>query len=227
MQARILICVVLLATGHTLVAQERPTDDINPVPSIRKTSHYIGLQANQLIRQLLSFGGNNSAITNPYALTYAANSKASGWGVSTGIGLASNQSKTSDLFTSTTSKVNDFAWRFGLEKKKYILRNWLVSVGADVIVEANKAETTTSNGANNPTTTITTTEKRRGFGPRVSLNYQFNDRFLIGTEASYYFKWIDHKQKTTGISAPNEPSSSLRSFAFTLPAVLFIIVKLD
>jgi hypothetical protein len=213
--------------GHNLVAQERPTDDIDPVPSTKKTAHYIGLQANQLVRQLLSFGGNNSAITNPYALTYSVNSKATGFGFATGIGYSSVQSKNSDVFTSTTSKVNDFAWRFGLEKKTYILRNWLLSFGGDVLIEANKAETTTTNGPGNPSTSVTTKEKRSGFGPRVSLNYQLNNKLFIGTEASYYFKWTNHTQETTGMSLPNPPSSSLKSSSFTLPAVLFLILKID
>jgi hypothetical protein len=227
MFVRTLICLCLLTIGHKLVAQERPTDDINPIPSTRKVSHYVGLQANQLIRQLLSFGGNNTAVTNPYALVYTVNSKETGWGLATGLGYSSIQTKTSDLFTSTTSKVDDFAWRVGFEKKTYILKNWLLSLGGDFLVESNKAVTITNNGsATNPT--VTTKEKRQGFGPRASLNYHINDKLLIGTEASYYFKSIKHTQTqtNTGVTPPKDPDSSLHSFSFTLPAVIFVIVKL-
>ena len=225
MPIRTLICVILLIMGHSLFAQNRPEENAIIEPSEKKASHYFGLQANQLIRQLLSFGGNSSPVTNPYLLVYSVNSKSNGVGFATGIGISSIQTKTTDNFTNVTSKVNDLAWRFGLEKKTYLSRRWLFSFGTDVLVESNKAETTSSSGSsNNPT--VTTTKKAFGFGPRVGLNYQFHDRLLIGTEASYYFKWIDQKQTITGI-APGvaEPGSDLQSFAFVLPAAIFLIMK--
>jgi hypothetical protein len=226
---RIVICVILLLAGHKILAQDRPVEDSEPAPNNSKTaSHYIGIQANQLIRQLISFGGNNSAITNPYLLTWSVNSKSNGAGFSTGLGYSSVQTKTTDQFITTTSKVDDFAWRFGFEKKSYLSRNWLLSFGGDILIESNKAETTSSSGSvNNPT--ITTTTKRSGFGPRLSLNYQFHHRLMIGTEASYYFKFINQKQKVTGNGSPNPSSNDqdthLRSFTLTLPAVVFLIMK--
>lgn len=225
MLIRIIICLILLIIGHRLVAQHQPQEDLVSERADRKVYHYVGLQANQLIRQLLSFGGNSTAVTNPYLLTYSVNSKQTGVGFSTGLGYSSIQTKSTDNFTSVVSKVNDLAWRFGIEKKSYLSKRWLVSFGGDFLVEANKAETISNNGSN-PNPTVTTKTSRVGFGPRASLNYQFHDKLLIGTEASYYFKWINQDQKVTGMSAPVEPSTSLRSFSFTLPAVVFLIVKL-
>ena len=228
MLARIVICVILLILGHKLIAQDRPIEDSEPAPDNSKTvSQYIGLQANQLIRQLISFGGNNTAITNPYLLTYAVNSKSNGWGFATGLGYSSIQTKTTDVFVSTTSKIDDFAWRVGFEKKVYLSRHWLAGFAGDVLFENNKAVSTANNGTvPNPTTT--TTIKRNGFGPRVSLNYQFHNKLMIGTEASYYFKWITQSQKST--NGGTNPSNSngdtrLRSFSFTLPAVIFLALK--
>jgi len=221
---RILVCLILLIVGHKLLAQDRPVEDPEPAPNHSKTvSHYIGIQANQLIRQLVSFGGNNTAVTNPYLLTYAVNSKSNGWGFATGLGYSSIQTKTTDVFVSTVSKIDDFAWRIGGERKVYLSRHWLAGIGGDVLIESNKSETISDTGTN-PNGTITTTTKRNGLGPRVLLSYQFHNRLMIGTEASYYFKWITQSQKVTGLGQ-SQPDTELRSFAITLPAAVFLIMK--
>jgi hypothetical protein len=222
---RVIFCVILLIIGHQLFAQERPEENAIIQPTERKVNHYIGLQANQLIKNLLSFGGTSTAITNPYLLVYSVNSKATGVGFSTGIGLSSIQSKSTDNFVSVTSKNNDLAWRFGLEDKNYLSRHWLFSYGLDILLEGNKSETISNTGVT-PNPTITTTVKRYGFGPRVSLNYQFHERIMIGTEASYYLKWIDQKTKVTNVSnIQPDNTGKLKQFQFTLPAVIFVIMK--
>lgn len=225
MIARIILCLIFILIGHKMVAQQQPEEDIVSERADRKAYHYFGLQANQLIRQLLSFGGNSSPVTNPYLLIYSVNSKSNGFGFATGLGYSSIQTKSTDNFSNVVSKVNDFAWRFGLEKKTYLSKRWMIGFGGDILVESNKAETVANIGQN-PNPTVTTTSKRNGFGPRLSLNYQFHDKLLIGTEASFYLKWIKQKQEVTGQTAPLEPEEDLRSFSFTLPAVIFVIVKL-
>jgi hypothetical protein len=220
---------LMLFVGYNVLAQQQPEDDYIPERAGGKVYHYIGLQGNQLIRQLLSFGGNSSAITNPYLFTWSVNSKASGFGFSTGLGASRIQTKTTDNFTTATSTVTDFAWRVGVEKKTYLSKRWMVGWGGDILVESNKSETESMNG-NNVNPTVTSTSKRYGFGPRVSIAFHVHDRILLGTEASYYFKWIKQKQKITGPGFPsspnNEPNPSLQQFSFTLPAVIFIMVKL-
>jgi hypothetical protein len=222
---RIILCLILLIIGHHLLfAQERPEENAIIQPTERKVNQYIGLQANQLIKSLLNFGGSSTAITNPYLLVYSVNSRATGVGFATGIGASSIQTKSTDNFVNVTSKTNDFAWRFGLDVKKYLSRRWLAGYGMDVLVEANKSEViSNTGGTTNPT--VTTTTKRYGFGPRVSLNYQFNEKLMIGTEASYYLKWIDQSTKFTNSGTQPNNSASLRSFQFTLPAVIFVMLK--
>lgn len=226
MTVRSLICCVLVISGYNATAQERPEADAIPAPSTRKASHFIGLQANQLIRQILSFGGNNTPVSNPYLLSYAVNSKASGFGFATGLGYSLIQSKNNDNFISTTSKVSDFAWRFGLEKKVYLSRHWLTGIGFDALIESSKSETKTKFDNNSPAPTVTTTTKRSGFGPRVLLNYQFSEKLMIGTEASFYAKFINVEQKTQNIQTPPDPNAKLKSTQFTLPAAIFVIVKI-
>jgi hypothetical protein len=227
MITRILICVILLIAAHTIFAQERPEENAIIQPSEKNMNHYVGLQVNQLIRNILSFGGTSTPVTNPYLLVYSANSKTSGVGFTTGLGLSSIQTKTTDNFLTTTSKVSDFSFRFGLDVKKYLSHQWLLNYGWDLLAEGNKSTTTSESvggSSNNPS--ITTTTSRTGTGPRVGLNFQFHERLIVGTEASYYFKWIDQKTKVKNTGAPdNNTDSKLQQFQFTLPAVIFLIVK--
>lgn len=207
------------------MAQDRSVETTEPVPSTSSVSHYIGLQANQLLRQLISFGGNSSAVSNPYLLTYSVNSRTSGFGFSTGIGLSSVTTKSTDNFTSVVSSVNDFAWRFGLEKKKYLSKHWLFGFGGDVVIDLNKTETKSLTGSGNPETRITTNTHRAGLGPRASLALQFHDRLMVGTEAAYYFKWGNEEQTSSGTGQPNDPGTKVKSFNFSLPAVIFLTMK--
>jgi hypothetical protein len=223
MIVRILICLILIIIGHKLVAQDRPAGTQEPAQSARKASHYIGIQANQLLRQLISFGGS-SAVNNPYLLTYSANSKSDGFGFATGLGFSSVTTRSTDNFTSVVSKVNDFAWRLGLEKKKYLSKYWLAGFGGDVVIDANTAETI-SHSDNTPDISVTSKTKRAGFGPRASLAFQFHDRLMVGTEAAYYFRWGNQEQTTNNSGQPND-NTKVKSFAFSLPSAIFLTMKL-
>jgi hypothetical protein len=222
---RILICIILLIIGHSIFAPAQTYKE--PVESDvpKNSSHYLGLQVNQLLRQLFNFGGSAPAVTNPYVLSYSVNSKLNGFGFATGLGYNYIQNKSSDNFISVTTTNRDFAWRFGLESKKYLSKRWLASLGGDVVIESNKTETNSAN-QNAPNTVITTKTNRSGFGPRATLSYQFNDKLLLGTEASFYFKWIKQKQETSNAGMPAVPDTELKSNQFTLPAAIFLIVKL-
>lgn len=233
---RILICLILLIIGHKLIAQQQPTEEAQPTDpfaisasSTKTAVHYIGLQANQLLRQLISFG-NPAAVNNPYALTYAVNSRVNGLGFAMGLGYNITETKTTDQFVSVVSKINDFGLRLGIEKKTYFSKHWMFSLGADVVIESNKAETKSTQagvgGSPGSNVTVTTKENRNGFGPRLTLNYQIHSRILVGTEASYYFKSITQEQTTTGQSGiPATPKVNLKSFTLAAPTVVFLIMK--
>ncbi len=114
--------------------------------------------------------------------------------------------------------------RFGLESKKYLAKRWIVSIGGDVVIEGSKTETKSEGSGTS--TSITSKINRSGFGPRASLNFQINDKIVLGTEASFYFKWITQKQETQGTGMPPVPETKLKSNGFTLPAVVFLMVRL-
>lgn len=224
MLLRIILCLVLLIVGHMLRAQERPEENAIIQPTGSNVSHYVGLQVNQLFRQLLNFGGGTNAINNPYLLTYSVNSKKTGVGFATGIGFSTQQTTSSDNFLNTRTKLNDFAWRVGIEKKKYVSRHWLTTFGWDILMESNKSEVTSISGdIQNPK--VTTTKTGYGTGPRIAINYQFHERFMVGTEASMYFKWTRSTSKTSDTPGTSTEDAGLKSFSITVPAVIFGVMK--
>ncbi|MEI9917302.1 MAG: hypothetical protein WDO14_00700 [Bacteroidota bacterium] len=213
--------------AHQLFGQERPEENAIIQPSEKRMNQYVGIQINQLIRNILTFGGTSTPVTNPYLLTYSLNSKATGLGFSMGIGGSSVQTKTTDNFITTTSKVSDYALRGGIEGKKYISRRWMMSFSWDLLTEGNKSVVTSDNGGNG-NQTITSKVNKFGTGPRGGLSFQFHEKMLVGTEASYYFKWSDQtttiKPNNGGGTNPNN-SQKLQQFQFSLPAVIFLVMK--
>lgn len=222
---RSLVCLILIVIGHRLVAQDI-SEDVKPE---RKSDQYLGLQANQLLRQIFNFGNSAATITNPYLLTYAVNSKKNGFGLSTGLGYTYNQSQTSNGFTNTLSTTGDFSFRFGLESKKFFGKRWMASWGVDMVIDSDKTKTVATNtpgpGGNVPPVTTENKSTATGVGPRVTLNFLATDRIVVGTEASYYLKFITQKQTQTNTGINPPPDAKLKSFQLNLPAVLFLMWK--
>lgn len=212
-----LLLLLLIGGSFSAFSQEE-----QPIPS----HHYVGVQINQLIRQVFNFSGTTSSVNNPYLLTYAFNNE-TGWGVSFGMGYTFSESAEGDSFTRRTTKINDFFSRVGFEKKSGFGKHWILSVGGDVVVDLSNNTTTTIQG-NDQTTRLKTETKNNGFGlgPRVTLNYEITDRMLVGTEATYYFKSITNKFKNSGNFASDpEIEEKLKRFQFGAPAVIFLILK--
>jgi hypothetical protein len=192
----------------------------------KTADQYVGLQANQLVRQVLNFG-NAPAVSNPYLLTYAVNSKTMGTGFTAGLGYTYNQFNDGDAITSRQSTQSSFFLRLGIEKKVFWTKHWMISYGIDVVIDAEKDLTETSfnpGGGSNIQTLVESKTNRTGLGPRFSLNYVFTERLIIGTEASYYFKGGTEKIKDPSLPASTQNSKS-RSFNLAVPSVIYLILK--
>ena len=210
----------------------------------KKTDVYIGVQFNQLIRQLLNFSNTGTAINNPYLVTFAANSSHSGNGINFGIGYTFNEINDGDAFTSRETKINDLFVRAGYEKKCSLSAKFLVSWGFDIIIDRQKNKTKTDdNSANDLQVETSHTINGTGVGPRFSLNYNITDKILIGTEANYYWKSgkDERSNKTTFTTFEFDPSTGttrqarrtetdegsekFKKFQFNVPAVVFLVLK--
>jgi hypothetical protein len=188
--------------------------------SLKKVNQYVGIQANQLFRQLFNFGGTSTPINNPYLLTYSLNSANTGWGFAVGLGYTHSQFEEGDLFNPVETTINDFFFRIGVDRKTLIGKRWLLGFGFDLIRESLKNETKSNSFFGDFKSE--TKSSVFGFGPRMGLNFLITPRILVGTEATYYFKRTKETQKVTDLNTQTE---RFRDFSLLVPAVLYLNVK--
>ena len=200
---------------------------------VKKANHYLGVQANQLLRQLFNLSGNTTIVSNPYLLNYSVNSVKSGWGLNVGIGYTVDQSTQSDANTTNDSQINNFSSRIGAERKVFVAKKWMVSYGLDLLSDkSNTSDKVTSQFSGTTSETdISTTTKDSGFGPRFTLNYFITPKIILGTELTYYYKAISISQDTSnsvsggGGSSSSHTDQKLKQFHFNAPALLLITMK--
>ncbi len=203
--------------------------------------HYVGVQLNGLIRQVFNFNNNNtSTIVNPYLLTYNLNLRKTGWGIRVGAGYNFTSNSNNDGVTESSTKLNDFQFRFGLEKAFVLSKKWSTGVGADGVYNNNDDKTSsTVHSFDTTTTTTKTMSSSYGGGVMGWLRYNISEKVLVGTEASFYY--ISGKQTNTievttrqftggggfpvittteTISKPN-----ISQGTFNSPLVFYLIVK--
>lgn len=232
----------LLAFAHLITLTAMAQDETAPE---RKSSHYVGLQANQLIRQIFNFSGASPAINNPYLLTYAVNSNKGGAGFTAGFGYSFAEINDGDQFIDRTTTNNDLFFRIGMEKKSMLAKKVILSIGGDIVLDRQKSETETKEKTQSQINFSNATKNNgAGFGPRLGLNYMLTEKIIIGTEANYYFKSIKVEQSQTNIffetvfdpvtgqsrqvrrTEETTTEEKNKRFQFNSPAVIFLIMKL-
>jgi hypothetical protein len=156
---------------------------------------YLSIQSNQLIRQLLNFGGSSQAVSNPYLINFSLNNSLTGSGVSFGAGHS--YSNFNDKFENgeRDSNISSFSFRAGWDKKVTLNKRWMMAWGVDVLYDHEKNSTSnTSNFTNNSGLEFESifktnnTTQSMGIGPRFNFSYIINDWMMISTESTYYFK---------------------------------------
>ena len=188
--------------------------------------HYVGFQANQILRQLV---GGAGATDNPYLFAYSFNSIDRGGGMNFGLGFNFTTTDDSDPTINLTrsTKSNSSAIRVGYDKKKSIGKRWIAGFGFDIFRNGGKSETkTTFSGGGTNVNTITTKTNGFGIGPRLSLLFNVNEKIYLGTEAIVYFMF----EKTTSKGDPSIPASleqelKAKSFKLGAPTSLFLMVR--
>lgn len=196
----------------------------------KKSQAYVGIQINQLIRQIFNFSGSATAVNNPYLLTFASNSTQTGWGLNLGWGFNFNEFNQGDAFSTTKTSINDLFFRMGFEKKSEFAKNWVISSGLDVVVDFqnNTTRTKTSTGGQGQNLESKTVNRSTGvgLGPRVTLSYNISERMMVGTEATYYFKSINNTIENSGdLQATDETTENLKRFQLAPPTVIYLILK--
>ncbi|HTH54416.1 MAG TPA: hypothetical protein VL728_00130 [Cyclobacteriaceae bacterium] len=234
--------IVLVGTMFLAVSSSFAQRDSS---NTKKANHYLGVQANQLLRQLFNLSGNTTVVANPYLINYSVNSAKSGWGLNVGIGYTVDQSNQSDANTTNNSQTTNFSFRIGAERKVALAKKWMFSYGFDFLEDKMNTTSTAKSQFqfNSNETDIDLITKDSGFGPRFTLNFFVTPKILIGTEVTYYYKAITTSQNTTnssttisinpstGQQVSNSSSSStestqkLKQFHFTAPANIYLTLK--
>jgi hypothetical protein len=201
---------------------------------VRTFEHHIGVQMNELIRQVFNFN-NASSVVNPYLLNYNINQVKTGWGLRLGVGYSYNDGNNNDGITSSTSKINDVQTRLGVEKRFILSRKWTTGVGLDGTVKINDDKSSgTVHSFDTVTTTTKSAMKSYGGGAMGWLRYHVTDRIAIGTEASFYYssgKQTNSTAITTvsrfGVITTTETKSNptISQGNFNLPVTFYLTVK--
>ena len=206
----------------------------------KKIDQYVGVQLNGLIRQVFNFNNSTaSTVVNPYLLNYGINLHKTGWGLRLGLGYNYNSTANDDGITSSSTKINDFSARFGIEKAFKLSERWSAGAGLDGVYNKNDDNTSSTIHSFDTTTTATkTVVTSYGGGAMGWLRFHVTPKVLVGTEASFYY--ITGKQTNTVDVTTSTPTGSGFSVVtttetvskpsvsqgnFSSPIVFYLIVK--
>lgn len=215
-------------------------NDIAPKKE-HKTEHFVGVQMNELIRQVFNFNNNggNSANNNPYLLMYTLKFRKCGIGIRAGAGYTYQDFTTEDGLTNKLTQINVLNCRLGIEKSFRLSSKWSTGVGIDGIANLNKNYTTSILRSFDTVTTKTNSELNSfGGGAMAWLRYNITPNVLVGTETSFYYATGDQKQKiaitqrdrmnfpfTDMVTTVTNDESKSSSGVFSVPVTFFLIVK--
>lgn len=233
---------VVLAFISTFV-----TDSYSQIdsPKEKRFNHYVGFQANALIKQLINLNTNNTAIGNPYLFTYTISQIKTGYGAHFGLGYDYNRIVTNNTQASRETKVNKLFYRLGVEKKFNISKRFESGIGLDFIASRqidktfSISVTNVGSGVDSAVTTVTEKITSIGYGPQFYLGFHITEKIILGTEATFYFSaekqnenvniintFTDTFSNQKTITSTNQNSGAdTDNFDLTIPTALFLIVK--
>lgn len=234
-----LLCgIALLCLGISNVfAQDEVKDN---KPSRKLFDHRIGVQANELVRQVFNFNNSaGSSINNPYLLTYSITWAKPGIGLRFGVGPQFNSFSNDDGIVQTENNINRMSLRAGIQKVFTLSDRWTAGAGGDAVYFNDRSYTKTFTRSFDSTKTDIATEvKTFGYGGMAWLRYHITPRIHIGTEASFYYSTGDNKQRIIIETRDNntfpgsrrkttvsELKDKRKEGVFHLPMVIYLVVK--
>ena len=209
----------------------------------KKFNHYIGVQANQLIKQIINLNSSTATFDNPYLLVYSFNIINTGWGIEAGAGY-NYQDVVDKLPVSKESKINNLFYRIGVCRKFMIGKRFQAGYGFDLVGDYQLNKTTSSSVTGSGTfidssfSSVTTKTTSIGAGPQFYLGYHFSERLILGTETSYYYtkskekendlatdKITDQFNGNSTSTSDNNIEKTVTKFSFSFPVAVFLIMK--
>lgn len=239
MKKAVLVLASLAIATQFTYAQE----DTAAKPQRKLFEHQVGVQMNELVRQVFNFNGSAANTNNPFLVTYSLNLAKSGWGIRTGLGYTRSVTGNDDGVTKMDNDNNNLQVRLGLEKAFRLSAKWSTGAGIDGLYGTENVTTTTVVRASDTTTTrIKSGTTTQGAGPMAWLRYHITDKILIGTEASFYYRFGETKQTVTIthrefnnsvppfgtsqiVTKTSKVDKDITDGVFRLPVVLYLSVR--
>lgn len=236
-----LLLSFLLAGGMLpSYAQDKTTSDqVSVMPRQKRLEHQVGVQMNELIRQVFNFNsGTQATPANPYLLTYTVTHRKTGVGLRLGGGYSQRSFADDDGVNARDGDITNMNIRAGLEKSFQLSDKWTTGVGADfVFADDNNNTKNLLKSADTTTTIVNSRINSMGGGAMAWLRYSINRNILIGTEASFYYR-MGRKEQTIEVtkrdfSTPSRPwvtnytrlENNESEGAFSMPVVFYLIVR--
>jgi hypothetical protein len=206
-------------------------------PKDKRFEHYVGVQINPLLRQLLTIGTMPS-VNNPFLLNYSLNNAKSRWGIHAGVGFNFIQLKNNDDITDRKTMITNVSSRIGLDRYFDLSPRWQVGFGIDGIYQLSENITNTqvvSFDTIDVENRLTT--QRSGGGLRGFARFKLSERIMLGTESTLYYQFgfnkIESKVTSRDFNQPGAPKvtvstsnvEQLIESQFSLPVVIYLAFK--
>ncbi len=233
------LLLFLILLSLSCAAQEKPSPRFN---------HYIGLQGNQLLRQLINLNASNVVISNPYLLTYSLLYTKYHAGIQAGIGYDYHLKEDKLSSTGQRSKINELSYRIGVFRNFNIGKRWEASAGIDYEASHHTDKTTAvevinfgpSSSTDSTATVSYSLVKSHGAGIQLRLGFHLTPNVMLYTESTFYYSLSDEKsnvmvsETVTFPLSPENNSYLLSSsnehnhaadFNITVPVAVFLTIK--
>jgi len=204
----------------------------------KKLEHQVGVQVNELIRQVFNFNNTGNTNNNPYLITYSLNLAKSGWGLRAGGGYTLRNIASDNGVNATETNIDVIHARFGIEKRFVLSGKWTTGVGIDGVYDNENNKTKSVVRGND---TITTNTKSLvtsyGGGAMAWLRYNITDKVLLGTEASFYYRSGKQKEEVEItrrnqqvmsrplITTTSKIDNDQKAASFNVPVAFYLIIR--
>jgi hypothetical protein len=205
---------------------QKDSRDSAEIAKNKKYYKYLGIQANLLLQQFISFNSNSSINTNPYVFSYSKNNIITGRGTVFGTGFNVSENSSNDGVTSVSVQNANITMRYGFERKYFqkekLIPFWGIEFGAGFV--SNKTHSRLIQSTTNTEVTVETQKIFAGPAFRGGLNYALSKHILIGTE--FFFNCqISETQVNNGSGGGFNQTFSPFNIGFQAPTAFFLIFR--
>jgi len=223
----------LLFSSSVLAQEVDPISNFNKNYQIQAGINVIGF-----VRQFVNFSGSNNNIsTSPYSINLKAFKKLAQKdaliGIRLGSGYVNITSSTEEATSSISNVIETLDLRVGIEYQKMITKKWTGYVGFDYISQkgTNNSVSRFINNGGNPVENVSSnnrTTDMNGAGFVFGMQFNFNKRIALATEATYYYSDIWYRNSVFNTTSPNNQPPSITKTSnttLTLPNLLNFTVS--